>query len=160
MVMQSILQLVEGKRNLGKDGPKISTMLEEWTNRDNLTKEEHKNLKMAETYLAKFTNSVFNRLSLKERHTISQKAMKFDFKLVDDFTLKQVFRDIQDRMVNAAVPRQQFNEWTKEIMCVKCNGCTKNWNECELHTIFDENFIPESGFDKPNCKYAYNLDEV
>jgi hypothetical protein len=159
MVMQSILQVIEGKRNGGVDGPKIGSMLESWTKSNNMSKEEHKNLKMSETYLKKFITSVYGRLSSKERSTIEKKVMKFDFKLVDDYTLKQVFRDIQDSMANAVVPRQQFYDWTKEIMCVKCDGCTKDWNECELHTIFDNNFIPESGFDRSNCKYAYSLDE-
>jgi hypothetical protein len=159
MVLQSILQLTEGKRNDGVDGPKIGTMLEEWMKRDNMTKEEHKNLKTAETYLRKFLTSVYERQSMKQKSEIDKKIMKYDFKLVDDFTLKQVHRDIADRFVNAAVPRQQFNDWCSEIMNVKCNGCTKNWNECELHTVFDNNFIPESGFNCGNCKYAYQLGE-
>ncbi|MBT2696365.1 hypothetical protein J7E79_02800 [Bacillus sp. ISL-40] len=158
MVMQSILQLMQGKRNEGKDGPKIGTMLDEWTKRSNMTKAEHKSLKTAETYLKKFLTSVYDRLSPKEQSLIDKKVMKFDFKLVDDYTLKQVHRDIADRFVNAAVPREQFYKWCEEIMCVKCNGCTKNWNECDLHQVFDNNFVPESGFDCTNCKYAYQLD--
>jgi CRISPR/Cas system Type II protein with McrA/HNH and RuvC-like nuclease domain len=158
MVLQSIVQLIDGLRNTGIDGPKITNMLEEWTNRSNMSKDEHKNLKTAETFLRKFLASVYERLSQKEQDVIKKKIMKFDFKLVDDFTLKQVHRDIADRFVNAAVPRQQFNDWCSEIMSVKCNRCTKNWNECELHTVFDNNFIPESGFNCGNCKYAYQLD--
>lgn len=157
LVLMSILQLIDGKRNNGIDGPKITPMLEEWTKKNNMTKEEHKNLKTAETYMTKFITSVYNRLSPKEQQIIDKKVMKFDFKLVDDFTLKQIFRDINDRMVNAAVPREQFHDWCKEIMNVKCNGCTKNWNECELHQVLDDNFIPESSFNLENCKYAYKL---
>lgn len=160
MVIQSISQVIDGKRNGGIDGPKIGTMLEEWTKHNNMSKEEHKNLKMAETYLKKYLTSVYDRLSPKEQAVIQKKVMKFDFKLVDDFTLKQVFRDISDRMVNAAVPREQFYKWSEEIMCVKCNGCTKNWNECELHTAFNDNFIPESSFNLKNCKYAYSSEEI
>jgi hypothetical protein len=158
MVIQSILQLIEGKRNDGTDGPKISTMLEDWTKRNNMSKEEHRNLKTAETYLRKFLLSVYGRLSQKEQSVINKKIAKFDFKLVDDYTLKQVHRDIADRFVNAAVPREQFNNWCEEIMSVKCNGCTKDWNTCELHQVFEDNFIPESGFNCKNCKYAYGLD--
>jgi hypothetical protein len=157
MVLLSIIQLMEGKRNTGVNGPKIKNLLEEWTNKNNMTKEEHKNLKMSETYLKKFTTSVYNRLSPNEQKLIDKKLMKYDFKLVDDFTLKQVHRDINDRMKNAVVPRQQFYDWCKEIMSVKCNGCTRDWNTCELYQVFDNNFIPESGFDCTNCKYAYQL---
>jgi hypothetical protein len=158
MVLQSILQLMEGKRNEGINGPKIGTMLEEWMKRDNMAKEEHRNLKTAETYLRKFLTTVYERQSPKQQNEIDKKIMKFDFKLVDDYTLKQVHRDIADRFVNAAVPRQQFNDWCSEIMNVKCNGCSKDWNTCDLYQVFDDNFIPESGFNCVNCKYAYRLD--
>ncbi|MEH7503269.1 DUF5651 domain-containing protein [Neobacillus drentensis] len=158
MVMNSVLQMVVGLRNMGVDGPKLKTMREEWTKRDNLTKDEHKNLKMAETYMGKFIMSVYNRLSPKEQEQIQKKLLKYDFKLVDDFTLQKVNRDIKDKMVNAVVPRQQFYDWCTEIMNVKCNGCTKDWNTCDLHQVFDNNFVPESGFDCANCKYAYRLD--
>jgi hypothetical protein len=159
MVMQSIVQMIDGLRNTGVDGPKISNMLEEWSKRNNMTKEEHKNLKTSETYLRKFIASVYERLSKKEQDLIKKKIIKFDFKLVDDFTLKQVHRDIADRFVNAAVPREQFYTWCEKIMKVECNGCTKNWNECDLHTVFDDNFVPESGFDCTNCKFAYHIDK-
>jgi hypothetical protein len=159
MVLQSIVQLMDGLRNSGVDGPKIESMLEEWKKRDNITKDEHKNLKTSETYLRKFLASVYERLSPKEQDLIKKKVMKFDFKLVDDFTLKQVNREIKDRMVNAVIPRQQFYDWCVDIMEVKCNGCTKDWNTCDLHQVFEHNFVPESGFDCSNCKFAYNLEE-
>jgi hypothetical protein len=156
MVMNSVLQLAIGIRNTGVDGPKLQTMREEWSKRDNMTKDEHKSLKMAETYLSKFIMSVYNRLSPKEQEQIQKKLMKYDFKLVDDFTLKQVNRDIKDKIQNAVMPRQQFYDWSCEIMQAKCHGCTKNWNECDLYEVFNDNFVPESGFDCTNCKYAYH----
>jgi hypothetical protein len=156
MVLQSVVQLMDGLRNSGVDGPKIESMLEEWKKRDNITKDEHKNLKTSETYLRKFLASIYERLSPKEQDLIKKKVMKFDFKLVDDFTLKQVNRDIKDRMVNAVIPRQQFYDWCVDIMEVKCNGCTKDWNTCDLHQVFENNFVPESGFDCTNCKFAYS----
>jgi hypothetical protein len=155
MVLQSIVQMVDGLRNSGVDGPKISSMLEDWSKRNNMTKEEHKNLKTSETFLRKFLASVYDRLSPKDQEAIKKKLIKFDFKLVDDFTMKQINRDISDRFVNAAVPREQFYKWCEEIMNVKCNGCTKDWNTCDLHQVFEENFVPESGFDCKNCKFAY-----
>lgn len=159
MVILAVLQSLEGKRNSGIDGPKIGTILEQWQGRGNMTKEERRSLKTAETYLKKFTDSVYNRLSQKEQETIDKKTMKFDFRLIDDFTMKQIFREIDDRMVNAVVPRNQFYNWCEKIMKVECNGCTKNWNECELHQVFEDNFVSESGFDCENCKYAYHLNE-
>ncbi|CAM4112041.1 DUF5651 domain-containing protein [Mesobacillus thioparans] len=155
MVLQSIVQMMDGLRNSGVDGPKISSMLEDWTKRDNMTKTEHKNLKTSETYLRKFLASVYERLNPKEQEAIKKKLMKFDFKLIDDYTLKQINRDIADKINNAVVPRQQFYDWSSEIMEVKCKGCKKDWQTCQLHQVFDNNLVPESGFDCKNCKYAY-----
>ncbi|MEC0841961.1 DUF5651 domain-containing protein [Bacillus spizizenii] len=159
MVLASVLQLMEGKRNTGVNGPKISTMLEEWKARDNLTKDEHRSLKTADTYLKKFVESVFDRLSPREQKAIMKRLKKFDFRLVDDFTLQKIKRDVSDRMVNAVVPREQFNDWCEQIMALQCKSCTKDCNTCPLYEVFDDNFVPESSFNLPNCKYAYILEE-
>jgi hypothetical protein len=66
-----------GIRNTGVDGPKLKSMREEWTARDNMTKDEHKSLKMAETYLSKIIMSVYNRLSQKEQEQIQKKLLKY-----------------------------------------------------------------------------------
>jgi hypothetical protein len=156
MVMNSVLQSVLGIPNTGVNGPKLKNMREEWAKRDNLTKDEHKSLKMEETYMGKFIMSVYNRQSPKEQEKIQKKLLKYSFKLVDDYTLQQVNRDIKDKMQHAVMPRQQFYDWCVDIMEVKCNGCSKDWNTCDLHQVFDNNFVPESGFDCKNCKYAYS----
>lgn len=158
MVLQSIVQMMDGLRNSGVDGPKIGSMLEDWKARGNLTKEEHRNLKTAETYLRKYLSSVYERLGKKEQDVIKKKISKFDFKLVDDYTVKQLNRDMRDKLINAVMPRQQFYDWCVEIMDVKCNGCTIDWQTCELHTMFEDNFVPESGFDCSNCKFAYKVE--
>lgn len=155
MVLLSVVQLFEGKRNTGIDGPKMNTMLEEWSKKDNLTKDEHRSLKTANTYLSKFLNSVYERLSPKEQKVVEKKLAKYDFRLVDDFTLQKVNRDITNRMVNAVVPRQQFYDWCEEIMEAKCKNCNKDWNTCNLNQVFEDNFVPESSYSLKNCKFAY-----
>jgi polyhydroxyalkanoate synthesis regulator phasin len=156
MVMNSVLQSVLGINNIGTDGPKLKTMREEWAKRGNLTKEEHKSLKMAETYMGKFIMSVHDRLSPKQQEQINKKLFKYAFQLVDDYSFQKMSRDAQDKIQNAVMPRQEFYDWCAEIMEVKCNGCTKDWNTCDLHQVFDNNFVPESGFDCSNCKFAYS----
>lgn len=156
MVMNAVLQSVLGIKNIGSDGPKLKSMREEWAKRGNLTKEEHKSLKMAETYMGKFILSVHSRQSQKQQEQINKKLFNYAFQLVDDYSFQKMSRDAQDKIQNAVMPRQQFYDWCTEIMSVKCNGCTKDWNTCELHQVFDNNFVPESGFDCQNCKYAYS----
>jgi hypothetical protein len=114
---------------------------------------------MAETYMEKFIMSVYKRLSPKQQEQINKKLFKYAFQLVDDYTFQKISRDAQDKIQNAVVPGQQFYDWCSEIMKVECHGCTKNWNECQLHDVFHDNFIPESSFNCINCKYAYHLEK-
>lgn len=153
MVFMSILQVMSGNR--GINGPKLMSVLQDWDQRGNLTKDEHKNLKLAETYLSKFCKGVYNRLNDREKVQIDKRLQKFDFRLVDDYTMQKIQREINDRMVNAAVPRQLFYKWCEEIMNCNCKGCTKDWKECELHQVFEENFVPESTWNLENCRYSY-----
>jgi hypothetical protein len=53
MVFMSVLQMFDGKRDgiTGVPGEKI---VEAWSSRKNLTKEEQRDLKMVKTYLGKF----------------------------------------------------------------------------------------------------------
>jgi hypothetical protein len=156
MVMNSVLQSILGIDNHGVSGPKLKHMREEWAKRGNLTKDEHRSLKMVETYMGKFIMSVYNRLSTKQQEQINKKLFKYAFQLVDDYTFQKMIRDAQDKIQNAVMPRQQFYDWCEQIMNVKCNGCTRDWNTCNLHQVFDSNLVPESGFDCTNCKYAYS----
>jgi hypothetical protein len=156
MVLMSIKLLIEGE---SKDS-KMGNMLEAWMKRNNMTKDEHKSLKTALTYLEKFTSSVFERLSFKEQETLKKKLRKFDFRLVDDYVLQKIYRDINNKRVNAVMPRALFYRWCEEIMDLHCKGCSKNWNECELHEVFEENFVPESSWMLESCRYAYREREI
>lgn len=152
--MMAVSQQILGQRTL--TGVKSKPIWEDWKERKFLTTEESKNIKMANTYMTKFCDCVMSRLNPKEQETIKKQLMKFDFKIVDDFTLKKLIRSTADVMVNAAVPRDQFEDWCHEIMVIKCEGCKKHWDGCDLFKVFDDNFIPDGGFDKCNCKYAYD----
>jgi hypothetical protein len=149
--------MMENVKSNATDAPKIVDMLEDWEKRGNLTKEEHRALKTAETNLKKFCESVFNRMNPKEQDQLKKKLTSFDFRLIDDFTLQRVYREISDHMKVASVPRYQFETWCEEIMDIRCKGCQQNWSECELHKIFENNLVPESSWAKDNCRYAYDV---
>lgn len=157
MVFMAILQMFSGNRGIaGASGKNIT---EDWSSRNNMTKDEQKSIKMAQTYLKKFCDSVIARMNSQEQKNISKRLIKFDFRLVDDFTLKKVYRDMKDRLVNAVVPREQFGDWCNEIMHIHCKDCTKHFASCDLHDIFEDNFIPESSWGLENCRFAYKLQE-
>lgn len=157
MVIGALIRMMNRVENTGKDGPRIQNIIDSWTKSNNLTKDEQRSLKMAQTYLEKFFDSVTSRMNPKEQDQLKKKLSKFDFRLIDDFTLEKVYRDMRDKLVNAAVPRDQFCTWCDEIMHHNCNGCTKHWEGCELHQVFEDNFVPESSWGLENCRYAYKL---
>lgn len=155
IVLMLVLEAINGKSNSNMDEAKISAMVEDWKKRGNLTKEEHRALKSSSTYLKKFLDSVLDRLSEKERNVIKKRLLKVDFRPVDDYTIKKIFREMENRMVNAVVTRELFNKWCEEIMECNCKNCSKDWKDCELHEVFEENFVPESTWNLENCRYAY-----
>jgi hypothetical protein len=138
-------------------GKMAEKVLKEWGARGQLTKEEAKFLKYMATYGEKFFNEVGNRLSLKERVKINKRLAKFDFRLVDDYNSQKIFREAEEAMKTAVIPRDDFEEICCYVMEHECAGCTKDWNSCWLHDAFENNMAPEpTGYEKPNCRYAYD----
>lgn len=157
MVLMSAIQLIQGERSL--ENKKQDPMWEEWSKHDMINVEQQKNLKMATTYLKKFITSKLQDLDKETQDKINKKIQKFDFKLVDDYTLQKLFRDMNDRMKYVTLPREDFYNWTEEVMYKHCTECTKDRGECNLYKILDDNLIPEAGYNIPSCPYAYKLPE-
>jgi hypothetical protein len=154
LIIMMFLDNTEGERRL--DGhPIISGMVDEWDKRGILTGSEKKSLKTALTYLKKFSNEVVSRLNTDEIKTINKKLENCQFKMLDANTLEKLRRDTYNKLKNAVVPREQFLDLCEHIMENNCKGCTKNWCDCRLHEIFEDNFIPESMWNKDNCKFSY-----
>lgn len=131
-------------------------LLKEWGERGQLTKEESKCLKYIATYANKLFNAINSRLSAKEMIKINKRLSRFDFRLVDDYNSQKIFRKAEGAMKTAIIPRDQFESLCCEIMDIKCNGCNKDWNTCDLHEIFENNLAPEpTGYESTNCRYAY-----
>lgn len=153
LVLMTVIQLIDGKRSIKEQGGG------KWLDSSHLSVEEKKNLRTSRTYLKKFCESVYNRMSIKEKDVIDKKFFKFDFRLVDDFTLDKIYRDRNNKMAHAVMPREQFQDWTELIMNVECKNCSKDHKVCHLHDIFQDNFIPESTHKLINCRYSYTKDE-
>lgn len=123
-----------------------------------ITSEEHKNLKMSETYLKKFISSVMNRLDPKATHQLIDRASKYEIKIIDQFTKRKLYGEWAEELEVIKMPREQYNNWCDRIMKTECKNCKKQCGQCELFELFEDTFIPESSWQLPNCKYAYNLD--
>lgn len=156
MVMGGLIRMEEFVKNKGKDGPKMLTMADSWEQRGAATKDEIKWLKTSHTFLRKFFDSVIKRMNKDEQEKLKRKLSKFDFRYVDDYTLDKVYRDLTDKMKYAVMENDDFQNWTVEVMEVKCKGCTCDWKECTFHKALEDNFVPETEWNLPNCRYAYN----
>lgn len=138
----------------------VTGIKDDWKKRNMLTKEEHKYLALCKTYAEKFYNSVLLRLNPKEAEKIYKRLFKFDIKVLDEYTKKRLYGEFEKEYAVVKIPREEFEDWTEQIMEVECKNCNKHWSECRLHEIFQENFIPESGFNCSNCRYAYKETKV
>jgi hypothetical protein len=99
---------------------------------------------------------VFNRLNQYEQKELGKRLAKFDFRLIDDPTLKSIRREMENRKKWAVMKWYDFYNWSDKVLFHNCNGCTKHSSECELHQIFQDNFLPESSWGMENCRYATN----
>lgn len=131
-----------------------------WDTRGNLSKEEHKAIKTAETYLTKAYRSILNRLSKNEAIKIQRRLNTSYIRILDKYTIDKINRETADKYKNAVIPRVQFEDWCEVIMQVKCKGCTKDRQACKLREVFEDNFVPESDWGLDNCRYAYNELEI
>lgn len=120
-----------------------------------ITSDEHKNLKMSETYMRKFIESVKARLDTKALKKIEERSMKYEIKIIDYYTRKRLYGEWEREMKTIKMPREQYYDWCVEIMDRKCLECKKHHSECSLHELFEGTLIPESSWGFPNCRYAY-----
>lgn len=152
----ALVQQLEGLRTL--EGISKDPVWVDWFNRGVMTKEERKYIKLAHTYMVKFVDSVLNRLDAVEQDSLKKQYRKFDFKLIDDFTLQKLMRQLKDTSKEIVMDRELFYTYSEDIMAARCNGCKKDGEGCPLRASFEDNIVPEFGEDLDNCRYAYNLE--
>lgn len=155
MTITAAIHLIEGVRNFDH---KISDpMWKQWENSGIITKEQQKNLKMAVTYLSKFANDVFNNnLDSTSKQTISDKMVKYDFRLIDDPTVQRLY-SMLSKDSEAHITKEEFFDLVESKMHCDCHGCTKDRANCETRIFLENNFIPpiNSEEDACNCEYSY-----
>lgn len=160
LILHVISQIMTGIRKAPSKMHKLNyenTMWDDWMNKGILTKEQKKNLKMANTYIRKFVDDVFtNNLDVKTKDTLVKKSVNWSFRLMDDYTLQKLYRMLETRK-EFSLNKDEFLDLIEAKMEMSCKGCTKNRCECETHKFFDDNFIPpiNEDLEKCNCEYAY-----
>ena len=154
MVSQAFIQMIEGKRTL--ENRTAEERWNEWGKRGMLTPGMQRNIKLTYTYLRKFIYDIEANLDKTTVSKLRKKLNKFDFKIVDDYTLKKLFRQISDSYKYAVMKRDVFMQILEDIAEVRCVGCNKDYKTCPLYKAFDDISIAFAG-EKPNCPYAADL---
>lgn len=158
MMIHVVHQLIEGFRSQSRKT--TEPMWDTWEKSGVITKEQKKNLKMACTYMKKFTSSVFNdNLDVKTKDNIVKKNYKWDIKLMDDYTLKRVYTMLQNNK-EIKLTTDEFYDLIEAKHALHCRGCKKNRSTCDIQTFFENHLVPTVADREPeslqcNCEYAF-----
>lgn len=156
MVTKSFIQMVQGERTF--DNRVADDVWEEWKKRGMITPSMQRALKTATTNLKKFCYELEENLSESTLKTLRKQLEKFDYKIIDDYTLSKIFRDATDNMRYAVIEREKLEPILQDIAAVRCVGCTSCYDKCPLHHMLDDISTPFVG-EEPNCPYAVVLDK-
>lgn len=154
MISKAFIQMLNGERNL--ENRITNEIWMEWEKRGMTTPEMRKSIKMVKTYLKKFCYEIEENLNETERKRISKQLEKFDYKLIDDYTVKKLMRDIKDNMKYVHIERDKFLDVLEDIAAVRCVGCTTDYSGCVIYKALDDISTPYLG-EEPNCPYAADL---
>lgn len=154
MVCQSFIQMIEGSRTL--ENKNTEEIWVEWCKRGMITPGMQKNLKLVKTYLKKFCTELESNLDKDILKKLEKRLYKFDFKIVDDYTMQKIFRDMGDHMKYAIIDREKFMDILEDISAVRCVGCKDDYKDCVLAKAYEDINIPYIG-EEVNCPYAADL---
>jgi hypothetical protein len=155
MIAKSFIQMIDGARNL--ENKVTNEVWIEWENRGMITSPMKKNIKLVHTYLKKFCIELEENLSETEMKRLEKQLEKFDYKLIDDYSVQKLLRDIKDNLKYAVIKRERLEPILQDIAAVRCVGCTCNYEKCDLYKMLDDISTPFV-MEEPNCPYACNLE--
>ena len=156
MVTKSFIQMLEGQRTL--DNKSLGKyMWEELKEHGMLTKSMQRNLKTAYTCLRNFCYELEDNLSSTQMDRLKKQLAKFDYRIMDEFTLNKIYRDASDKLQYAVIKREKLDPVLQDVAAVRCVGCTQCYEKCSLFKMLDDIDTPYCG-EESNCPYAANLD--
>lgn len=157
MVTKCYLQMVEGKRTLDNRelGRDYWDILKE---HGMLTPSMQKSLKTGYTNLKKFIYELEENLSKSQMQTLNKRMEKFDYRIIDDYTLQKIYRDASDKFKYAVIPIENLEPVLQDIASVRCVGCKENYENCHLCKMMQDIEMPYVS-EESNCPYASVLDK-
>lgn len=154
MISKAFIQMLNGERNL--ENRITNEIWIEWEKRGMTTPEMRKSIKMVKTYLKKFCYEIEDNLNETENKKLAKQLAKFDYKLIDDYTVKKLMRDINDNIKYVHIERDKFLDVLEDIAAVRCVGCKTDYRTCVIYKALDDIGTPYLG-EEPNCPYAADL---
>lgn len=137
----------------------VEEIVEEWDKHDNLTKEERKAIRTANTYCKKFLSLLQARIPDKEKGKLLKRYSNFSIKIMDEWLLSKFNKEMNEKGQTVMMDRKLFDVFGYELCKVKCKDCNASHSDCKLHDVLYENLYPYAGY-KKNCPYAYHSKEA
>ena len=155
MMITSLNMLILGERSMS--GRRTNPIWDTWAEKGIITVEQKKNLKTATTFFNKFINGVFNdNLDVTSKDKVIAQLLKFDFRLIDDHTVQQLYRLMNSVTKEFHLSQDEFFNMVEAKMEINCKGCNRDRCSCELRTFFESKFVPPANEgNKCNCEYSY-----
>jgi len=132
-------------------------ILKNWTN--NLTADEHKFLKMAQTYIYKFMDSIKARVDKDFVRQLLRDGHSSEILVLPKLRAQREFKErkLDDGFI-------QVNKDTilnlAEHALIGCEGCTKDYTKCDLRQAYMELEIEAFNPDaKDKCQYKVEIEK-
>lgn len=154
MLSKSFIQMINGERNMNNQI--TNEIWIEWKKKGMITQSMQKDIKLVKSYLVKFCDEIEENINKEELEKLQKQLIKFDYRLVDDYTLKKILRDISDQFKYIVMERKKFEPLIEELSEIKCVGCKDDYRKCTLYKAFDDMCIRRVD-EEPNCPYAVDL---
>lgn len=137
------------------------SMIENWSKRNNLTKEEHKALKTAITWGIKAFDSITARQSQQTLKTFWNSIKESVVIIQDRFAVGIYQKKMSSDMKASYEMNKDYFALVEEIMYVNCQNCIKDHKECGFAEEFNAHCLPEpTGFEHGNCRYSYKKEDI
>lgn len=133
----------------------IEDMLEKWTEIGNMTKEEHKYLKMSNTYTTKFVTAVLDRINEKEGKRIYNKLIgsRIEIKPI----IPHVEGNTSDKPTwTFKIDREAMDTIAEGVIAAWCKNCKEeDYEECPIRYIFEQTEVEKYDKFAKGCQYKY-----
>ncbi|EKQ50292.1 MULTISPECIES: DUF5651 domain-containing protein [unclassified Clostridium] len=154
MISKSFIQMINGERNL--NNKMTNEIWVEWSKKGMFTQLMQKSIKLVKTYLTKFCEEIEENIDEAEKAKLKKQLLKFDYRLVDDYTVQKLYRDYKDKLKYIVMEREKFDPIIEELAEIKCVGCKCDYKTCFLYKAFDDISLVRVD-EEENCPYAVDL---